>query len=42
VDHGGKDPDYDFYAHAGVVTRLAGKGEHAGEEAPVNIRSNMP
>jgi NADH-quinone oxidoreductase subunit I len=42
VDHGGKDPDYDFYAHAGVATRLAGKGEHLGEQAPVNARTNMP
>ncbi|MDZ7832545.1 MAG: NADH-quinone oxidoreductase subunit NuoI [Desulfobacterales bacterium] len=42
VDHGGKDPDYDFYQHAGVVTKLYGKGEHAAEQPPVNTRTNMP
>jgi NADH-quinone oxidoreductase subunit I len=42
VDHGGKDPDYNFYKHAGVVTAVGGKGEHIGEDKPVNIRSNMP
>lgn len=42
VDHCGKDPDYDFYEHAGVVTALAQKGEHAGEDPPVNTKTNMP
>jgi NADH-quinone oxidoreductase subunit I len=42
VNHGGKDPDYNFYKHAGVVTAVGGKGEHIGEEMPVNIRSNLP
>jgi NADH-quinone oxidoreductase subunit I len=42
VDHGGKDPDYNFYRHAGIVTAAGGKGEHIGEERPVNVRSNMP
>jgi NADH-quinone oxidoreductase subunit I len=42
VGHGGKDPDYNFYKHAGVVTAVGGKGEHIGEDKPVNIRSNMP
>jgi NADH-quinone oxidoreductase subunit I len=42
VDHGGKDPDYNFYKHAGVVTAIGGKGEHVGEDRPVNFRSNMP
>jgi len=42
VNHGGKDPDYDFYRHAGVVTAVGGKGEHIGEDRPVNVRSNMP
>jgi len=42
VNHGGKDPDYNFYKHAGIVTSVGGKGEHAGEDRPVNIRSNMP
>jgi NADH-quinone oxidoreductase subunit I len=42
VDHGGKDRDYNFYEHAGIVTCLAGKGGHIGEDAPVNVKSNMP
>jgi NADH-quinone oxidoreductase subunit I len=42
VDGCGKDPDYNFYRHAGVVTAAGGKGEHAGEAPPVNVRSNMP
>jgi len=42
VDHGGKDPDYNFYRHAGIVTAIGGKGEHINEETPVNVRSNMP
>jgi NADH-quinone oxidoreductase subunit I len=42
VDHGGKDPDYNFYKHAGVMTAVGEKGEHIGEDKPVNIRSNMP
>ena len=42
VNHGGKDPDYHFYKHAGIVTAAAGKGEHIGEKKPVNVRSNLP
>jgi NADH-quinone oxidoreductase subunit I len=42
VNHGGKDPDYNFYKHAGTVTAAGGKGEHLGEDRPVNFRSNMP
>ena len=42
MDHGGKDPDYNFYKHAGIVTAIGGKGEHINEETPVNVRSNMP
>jgi NADH-quinone oxidoreductase subunit I len=42
VDHCGKDPDYNFYRYAGVVTAAGGKGEHIGEDPPVNVRSNMP
>ncbi len=42
VDHGGKDPDYNFYRHAGVVTAVGSKGEHLNEDKPVNVRSNMP
>ncbi len=42
VDHGGKDPDYNFYRHAGVVTRVGDKGTHLGENPPVNVKSNLP
>ena len=42
VDGCGKDPEYNFYRHAGVVTAAGGKGEHVGEAPPVNVRSNMP
>ena len=42
VDHGGKDKTYNFYQHAGIVTKLAGKGEHLGENPPVNIKTNLP
>jgi NADH-quinone oxidoreductase subunit I len=42
VDHGGKDPDYNFYRHAGIVTEIGGKGDHINEETPVNVRSNLP
>ncbi|AOY58595.1 NADH-quinone oxidoreductase subunit NuoI [Desulfococcus multivorans] len=42
VDHCGKDPAYNFYRHAGIVTREAAKGEHIGEDPPVNIKSNLP
>ncbi len=42
VDHCGKDKEYNYYRHAGIVTRLAGKGEHEGEAPPVDIRTNMP
>ena len=42
VDHGGKDPDYNFYRHAGIVTAIGGKGDHINEETPVNVRSNLP
>ena len=42
VDHCGKDPEYNFYRYAGVVTAAGGKGEHVNEDPPVNVRSNMP
>ncbi|MGA8178965.1 MAG: NADH-quinone oxidoreductase subunit NuoI, partial [Desulfobacterales bacterium] len=29
VDHGGKDRQYNFYKHAGVVTQVGDKGTHA-------------
>lgn len=42
VDHQGKDPEYNFYKYAGVVTSVGGKGEHEKEAPPVNVKSNMP
>ena len=41
VDHGGKDPEYDFYRHAGVAVKN-GKGQHINEDEPVDVRSLMP
>ncbi len=41
VDHGGKDPDYDFYQHAGIAAIL-GKGEHENEDEPVDVKSILP
>ncbi|BEQ15961.1 NADH-quinone oxidoreductase subunit NuoI [Desulfoferula mesophila] len=39
IDGGGKHPDYNFYRHAGVA--VAGdKGEHIGEDEPVDVLSN--
>jgi NADH-quinone oxidoreductase subunit I len=42
VDHTGKDPNYNFYRYAGIVTAGGGKGEHIKENKPVNVRSNLP
>jgi NADH-quinone oxidoreductase subunit I len=42
VDHQGKDPEYHYYRYAGVTTEVGGKGEHIQEEAPVNVKSNLP
>ena len=42
VDHGGKDPDYDYYQHAGVLTGLRAKGSHVAEMRPVNLKTNLP
>ena len=42
VDHGGKDREYNFYQHAGVVTDLGAKGTHIQEKKPINVKSNMP
>jgi NADH-quinone oxidoreductase subunit I len=41
VDHGGKNPEYDFYRHAGVTDK-GEKGTHIDEDPPVNVRGNMP
>jgi NADH-quinone oxidoreductase subunit I len=42
VDHCGKDPEYNFYRHAGVATDAGDKGEHPGESPPVDVKSNLP
>jgi NADH-quinone oxidoreductase subunit I len=42
VDHCGKDPQYNFYKYAGVITGEGGKGTHVKEDEPVDVRSNMP
>lgn len=41
VDHGGKHPDYDFYAHAGIAAGTP-KGSHIDEDEPVDVKSIMP
>lgn len=41
VDHGGKNREYNFYRVAGVAV-LGGKGTHARESKPVNLKSNLP
>jgi NADH-quinone oxidoreductase subunit I len=41
VDHGGKNPDYNFYRHAGV-TMVGDKGTHINEAKPVNLKGNLP
>jgi NADH-quinone oxidoreductase subunit I len=42
VDHGGKDRTYNFYQHAGILTKLAGKGDHDRENPPVDVKTNLP
>jgi len=41
VDHGGKDPDYDFYRHAGVAEK-GEKGSHVNEQEPVDVKRLLP
>lgn len=41
VNHGGKNNDYNFYRHAGVAMGID-KGQHIGEELPVDVKSLMP
>lgn len=41
VEHGGRHPDYDFYAHAGVDAG-GPKGSHIGEDDPVDVKSILP
>ncbi len=41
VNHGGKDPNYNYYRHAGI--KVSGdKGQHIGERPPVDVTSNLP
>lgn len=42
MNHGGKDKEYNYFKVAGVVSRVGGKGEHAREERPVNVKTNLP
>jgi NADH-quinone oxidoreductase subunit I len=42
VDHCGKNETYNFYKHAGVISKAGGKGGHIKENKPVNVRSNLP
>ena len=42
VEHQGKDPDYNFYKYAGVVTDVGQKGTHAKEAPPVDVKNNLP
>jgi NADH-quinone oxidoreductase subunit I len=42
VDHGGKDKTYNFYQHAGILTKTGKKGDHLKESPPVNVKSNLP
>jgi NADH-quinone oxidoreductase subunit I len=39
VAHGGKNREYNYYRHAGV---LGPKGSHFNEKAPVDYKSNLP
>jgi len=41
VEHGGKNREYDFYRHAGIVAGVP-KGGHLHEKAPVDYKSNLP
>jgi NADH-quinone oxidoreductase subunit I len=41
VDHGGKEPDYNFYRHAGIGVSQ-GRGEGLEENPPVDVRGLMP
>jgi NADH-quinone oxidoreductase subunit I len=42
TDHCGKDKHYNFYRHAGVMSDMGHKGKHQNENAPVDIKSNLP
>jgi len=42
IEGTGKDADYDFYRHAGIVTGREEKGAHLAEKPPVNVKDNLP
>jgi NADH-quinone oxidoreductase subunit I len=42
VDHSGKDPEYNFYRHAGVAPQAEEKGTHIKEKPPVDVKTNLP
>ena len=42
TDHCGKDKTYNFYHYAGVISDIGQKGEHAKEDPPVDVKSNLP
>jgi NADH-quinone oxidoreductase subunit I len=41
VDHGGKEPEYNFYRHAGIGVAQP-RGEGAEENQPVDVKGLMP
>jgi NADH-quinone oxidoreductase subunit I len=42
VGHCGKDKEYNFYRYAGVVSNVGGKGSHARESEPVDLKRLLP
>ncbi len=42
VDHQGKDKEYNYYKYSAIATEGADKGEHIGEEKPVDVKTNLP
>jgi NADH-quinone oxidoreductase subunit I len=41
VDHGGKEPDYNFYRHSGIGV-AAPRGGNLDEKPPVDVKTNLP
>jgi NADH-quinone oxidoreductase subunit I len=41
VDHTGKDPEYNYYRHAGIGV-VNPRGGNVDEDPPVDIRTNLP
>lgn len=42
IDGPGKDPDYRFYAVAGLAIAGKGKGEGQDEKAPIDVKTLLP